>query len=369
MRHDLPPWVGQVLDLALRPEPVRRFQTALLFREALGRGLANLPIDTPPAAVVPPELVATAAPSSLPIAPVPPAIEVVKFTPPPAAEVRTVAALPVSPPHQAAATGKRSNIIVMAGVGVIILVALVGGAALLLRPDATNSAPAMPASAPQPLMAAPTAPPAPPSAPAAALPSPGPATNPAGSPALAPPPAGQGTSLVAPAGSSATVPAPVAGPLDPAAPAASGALVAARGARGRVLAAADAPAVFKAVRAFVVNGKNVDEPEAALHFGGGRVRLTDPLGQTTLATLPYADITSASYSRGKNPRWYPTLAGPSANVDMPGGLFRPDRHWLVLQSRAGYLIVRLTDEGFRPVIAMADARLQVKVESLTARGQ
>ena len=41
----------------------------------------------------------------------------------------------------------------------------------------------------------------------------------------------------------------------------------------------------------------------------------------------------------------------------------------MLQSRAGYLIVRLTDEGFRPVIAMADARLKVKVESLAARGQ
>jgi len=47
VREDLPAWLGQVLDIALARDPERRFQTALLFREALRRGLAHLPIETP----------------------------------------------------------------------------------------------------------------------------------------------------------------------------------------------------------------------------------------------------------------------------------------------------------------------------------
>jgi hypothetical protein len=119
----------------------------------------------------------------------------------------------------------------------------------------------------------------------------------------------------------------------------------------------------------VVTGRRVDEREALLQFGDGRVRVTGPRGEPRYGDMSYADITSASYTRAKNPRWYPTLAGPPANVDMPGGLFRSDRHWLTLQSRAGYLIVRLTDGEFRRVIETANARLRVRVEQITARGQ
>ncbi|HVW06157.1 MAG TPA: serine/threonine-protein kinase, partial [Vicinamibacterales bacterium] len=68
VREDLPAWLAQVLDISLTRAPERRFQTALLFREALRRGLANLPIETPAPAAPPPELIATAAPRSLPIA-------------------------------------------------------------------------------------------------------------------------------------------------------------------------------------------------------------------------------------------------------------------------------------------------------------
>ena len=70
VRAELPPWLETVLAMAIHREPPRRFQSAPTFREALRRGLANLPLETPESSAVPPELVATAAPSSLAVAPV-----------------------------------------------------------------------------------------------------------------------------------------------------------------------------------------------------------------------------------------------------------------------------------------------------------
>jgi eukaryotic-like serine/threonine-protein kinase len=67
VRADLPPWLGQVLGFALEPDLLRRFQSAALFRDALRRGLAGLPLETPDTRTVPPELVATAAPGSMPV--------------------------------------------------------------------------------------------------------------------------------------------------------------------------------------------------------------------------------------------------------------------------------------------------------------
>ena len=67
VRADLPPWLGQVLEFALEPDLRRRFQSATIFRDGLRRGLAGLPLEIPAARDVPPELVATAAPGSMPV--------------------------------------------------------------------------------------------------------------------------------------------------------------------------------------------------------------------------------------------------------------------------------------------------------------
>src|SRR5262245_7813198 len=67
VREELPIWLGNVLDVALDRDPTRRFQSAETFRDALRRGLAGLPWETPASARVPPELVATAVPGSVAI--------------------------------------------------------------------------------------------------------------------------------------------------------------------------------------------------------------------------------------------------------------------------------------------------------------
>jgi hypothetical protein len=56
------------------------------------------------------------------------------------------------------------------------------------------------------------------------------------------------------------------------------------------------------------------------------------------------------------------LAAPPANVDLPGGLFTPARHWLALQSRASFLIVRLSDANWRQVLEAVTARTGLQVQ-------
>jgi hypothetical protein len=51
-------------------------------------------------------------------------------------------------------------------------------------------------------------------------------------------------------------------------------------------------------------------------------------------------------------------------VDLPGGLFTGDRHWLALQSRSAYLIVRLNDQDYRQVMALVTERTGRPVERM-----
>lgn len=129
-------------------------------------------------------------------------------------------------------------------------------------------------------------------------------------------------------------------------------------------APADGPAVFRNVRAFVVTGRRVDERDAVLAFADGEARLADSGGGTTYASLPFTQITSAAHIRARNPKWFPTLAGPAADIDMPGGLFRGDRHWLVLQSRTGYLIARIDDDDWRRVAQAVTDHLGLTVAEI-----
>src|SRR6186713_251556 len=65
LRPDAPEWLGRVLEIALTRDPEGRYHSAPLFHEALRRGVAELPLDTPFAGALPPELMVTAAPNTL----------------------------------------------------------------------------------------------------------------------------------------------------------------------------------------------------------------------------------------------------------------------------------------------------------------
>jgi len=376
VREDLPAWLGQVLDIALARDPERRFQTALLFREALRRGLAHLPIETPVPAPTPPELIATAAPRSMPImdaASGPVAIPIPRSTPPPAADMPTVAtAMPAasassSVPPPSAGRGK----LIAGAVAALVVVSAVG---LFFKMRGGSPAPvASDAVAPVSTPAAPQ--PAPPEAPASTTAAP--ASSPAQplSPTVSGTPLSGGSVPTVPPVGAVTVAKPTAAPADGRASAAAGAVPAppkvdpSRG-RGRGVApgsVADLPVTFADLRAFVVNGKKAEEQDAILRFEGGAITLSADKGGRVFGALPYREVTSATFVRAKNPRWYPTLASPPSGVDMPGGLFRSARAWLALQSRDAYVIVRLNDDTFRRVLDAVTERTGLKVEQLAAQ--
>lgn len=112
----------------------------------------------------------------------------------------------------------------------------------------------------------------------------------------------------------------------------------------------------------MVVGNRAEEQPGVLNFGEGRVAVVSERNGTMLGSLPYSDITYALYTRAREPKWSPVLAAPAATVDLPGNLFSPARHWLALQSRAGFLIVRLSDSNWRQVLETVTARTGLEVQ-------
>ena len=144
----------------------------------------------------------------------------------------------------------------------------------------------------------------------------------------------------------------------------TGAASAARGASGRGRAAAppEAPLDFKDSRLLVVAGRRAEEQPGVLNFADGRVAIVNEQSGATLGAIPYSELTHAQYTRGKDPRWSPVLAAPPSDVDLPSGLFSPARHWLALQSRGSFLIVRLSDNNWRQVLQTVTARTGLEVQ-------
>ena len=62
-------------------------------------------------------------------------------------------------------------------------------------------------------------------------------------------------------------------------------------------------------------------------------------------------------STPKSPKWDATLTAPPADVNMPGGLFSSSRHWLTLQAKNTYIILRLNDEDYKKVLDTVTTRM------------
>lgn len=100
----------------------------------------------------------------------------------------------------------------------------------------------------------------------------------------------------------------------------------------------------------------------------GQISVADGDG-ARLVALPYRDVSYAYYTRAKDPKWSVVLAAPPADVDLPGGFFRPTRRWLTLQSRAAFVILRLSDTTWSQVLDTVTARTGVQVTQPTSGRQ
>ncbi|HKV98767.1 MAG TPA: hypothetical protein VJN96_03025 [Vicinamibacterales bacterium] len=115
------------------------------------------------------------------------------------------------------------------------------------------------------------------------------------------------------------------------------------------------------VRFFRVNGDKTTDEDARLVFGGGQIQVRSRKDEA-LALEPYKRLARATYVRAKNPKWDQSLPGPSPALDFSGFLQRGTRHWLVLQSKTDFVILRLEDSNWQTILDTFETRTGLKVD-------
>jgi serine/threonine-protein kinase len=400
-RTDLPAWVEVLVARALAKNPEERFQSAVEFHEAFARCLAGLPMMTLYASSAPTELMTTP-PRAMPTGAVRRAVTSASLPPltaEPAANLTPIAtssaatpAIPhPSPAHHdtptmsampqaaakaepvatgapavaaasqrttakppAAAAKKSSSVsllvliggLLIAGAAVAWVLTQRSGAPTALDAPSTTAAPPPSAAASEPATAAETAAPPPPT------------LAPGTMPAATTPPASATTAGArrTTAGTPAVSPTPRSGGA-PAAGNSEGS-TASTGSVSPV--ATETPAEFKNVRLLVVTGRRSADQESLLSFAGGEFTMLGRNSGAALASMPYSALLRATYVHGRDPKWDPSLAAPPQDLDV-GGIFRTAKHWLVLQGRDSYMIVRLEDNNWRQIVNTVVDRTKVRI--------
>ena len=276
------------------------------------------------------------------------------------------------------AKGKKSSTGLLVGIGAVVVIGAIAVAATMMRGGADVPPPPVEQQATQ---TDPTAIPTPaidPAVAAATTPTPSPALTPTPTPTVTPvtspgvrgvtPPggraAGAGTAGLPGASTSAGTGARGATPTPTSTPATTPAVTptpsATPGAGAPPAAAADALATFPNVRLYTVVDKRTNNREVIVNFVGGQLLvMAARTGGDAIATVPYSRIKSATYTRGRDPKWDPTLPGPEG-IDV-GTVFRGASHWLVVQGAESYAVIRMEDRNFQQIIATFEARTGITV--------
>jgi serine/threonine-protein kinase len=132
-----------------------------------------------------------------------------------------------------------------------------------------------------------------------------------------------------------------------------------------------APFKFDAI-ALLGSGTRRQERKANVVLADGEIRVHANGSQKLLQSVPYADVTSISYSHGRDPLWN-APGGPAAvaRTDLDFGMFWTDRHWLSLHTpnEAGqFVVLRLeNDAQARRVITALEERTGRKVVTVSER--
>jgi len=323
LRTDLPPWVDRLVARALAKDPADRFQSAAAFHAALSRCLSDRgpSWDGDPSGTT--ELMVTP-PYAMPTGTVRPRVDT---GPTLVARVNPSAAVPGEGAASPAGrddrmSGNRGGLMIAA---VLLLLTIVAGAIWWGRSPATPTTGSS-ASAPPPASDAQT----PPASSASASPA-VPAAVPAPPPVTASAPV---SSATAPGARASNTPASRPAAVD--------------------------PLLFSNVKLLTVTGRKAKDQDVLLSLGADRVAVTKKDGGAPLQSLLYARVVRAMYSRGKVPRFAPALPAPPADLDMPG-LFSSTHHWLALQSKDSYLILRMEDANYTAILDALQARAHVKV--------
>jgi serine/threonine-protein kinase len=393
-RPDLPDWMDAVLARGLAKAPGDRFQSAAEFREALQRGLGGTfarpflaednaetiaPTPTPTAL----RRVATidrAVPSGPPS----------QALPAHAAASHSEGTVTLRTPQLAVAGGLLALLVI--GVGILAYVALRRPVMNVIAPNlvstpgvaAPGTTPPAAAStsstadtsaasnspgtnAPTPPATAVTAPPAPastPVTPTPAPPSPAPTSTPtAGSAKAAAPKTNASPTGSSPAASprpsaATATPTPTAPPADESSAGRAGAK------SGAGASAALPTASFGDLKVIVANGAKTKDVDALLNLEPDKLVVRDRDNGEVVQSEAYKSIAALTYAHAKAPRWQEGdgVAAVPKSFGGSGFFLRSSRHWLTLQSKNEFIILRLEDRNVIPVMTSLEQRTGIKVQ-------
>lgn len=111
-------------------------------------------------------------------------------------------------------------------------------------------------------------------------------------------------------------------------------------------------------------GKKASDQDVLLSLTGGQISLTAKGGGSAMVTIPYKSVVRGTYTKARDPRWDASLPSPTEKLDLPG-LIRTARHWLTLQTRTAYVILRLEDENFERIIQAVETHSVIKVDRVS----
>jgi hypothetical protein len=116
------------------------------------------------------------------------------------------------------------------------------------------------------------------------------------------------------------------------------------------------------LKVLLISGKRTTDQDVILTLAGGQLSVSPRTGGSPMAAFPYKSVARATYIRAKDPKWDSALPAPPDDLDMPGGLFgRPTRHWLTLQTKQAFLVLRLEDSNVKGVLDAVEARTGIKI--------
>jgi hypothetical protein len=242
-----------------------------------------------------------------------------------------------------------------------------GGASAATRPATSGASPPLStsASAVKPLTPAPGTP-QPPGISAAKPPS----------TSAVPPPTAAGTIAAArppaPASPPTTASAATTPPsTSPSTDAAGRGAVPASGEAGNVGSRAPnaLPESFGDIKTLVADGTKARELDALLILEPERLIIRNRDNGSVLQTAPYQSIAVATYARARQPRWQEDSdVAPIPKTFSGSGFFlKSSRHWLTLQSKSEFVILRLEEKNVKAVLASIKARTGSKVQRPTDR--
>jgi hypothetical protein len=123
---------------------------------------------------------------------------------------------------------------------------------------------------------------------------------------------------------------------------------------------------FSEVRVLVADGAKSKEQDVSLNLESGGVVIRDAKDDQIVKALPYQSILSATYSESKRPQWKAAagVAGVPSAFGGSGSLLGRARHWLTLQSKDDFLILRLDKDSVAKVLPAIESRTGVHVQTV-----